>query len=379
MLERCKGFFIFCCQRLKVCLVAERKLSELISNANNNTDLIRLILACMVIYGHAYTISPEAGRSDFLKINIGIASSSLAVYIFFFLSGLLVSNSLVNRGSIQSYIISRMFRIWPALIFLITITAFVMGPLLTTVTLQEYFTAKYIDGISYFVRNIQLKSQYYLPGVFGEVPYKGVVNGSLWTLIWEVKAYIALLVVFYLGMLERRLILAAFIFLILNFVSKDPIIFEGRGPLLFLSFSFMVGVVFTLWKDQVKIGFKQLLLLVLFAYYSEFLLSQLFMYFAIFYGVLWVSGLKWFVKLKPSMDISYGVYLWGFPVAQVLVLYFPEGSIFFHQFVSIFVTIIIGFISCKFIEKPFVRLGGKLDGKLKDWFASVSLPKLTRL
>lgn len=345
--------------------LSSRKLSDILPNSNNNTDLIRLILACMVIYGHAYTISPEIGQTDFLKRNIGVNSSSVAVFIFFFLSGLLVSNSLLRRGSIQTYALSRIFRIWPALIFLVFITTFVIGPVLTTVTLTEYFTAKHIDAISYFVRNILLKSQYYLPGVFKEVPYKGVVNGSLWTLIWEVKAYILLLFVFVAGMLEKRLMLLALGLVVLNFLLDQPLIFESKGSLFYLSFSFLTGVVFTLWKDEIEISLKTLVLLAVIAYYSDFLIQQVFMYLAVFYGVLYVSSLSWFLKLKPDIDISYGVYLWGFPIAQVLILCFPNSPIIFHQFFSILISIVIGSISFILIEKPFIRLGKSLDLKIK--------------
>ncbi len=117
------------------------KLSELLKKENNNLDIFRLIAACMVVYGHAYAIAPEAGQTDLIGRMLGYDySGSLAVKIFFFLSGLVVTNSLLQKRSVSQFVISRFFRIWPGLIAVVVVTSLVLVPLITELPITEYFT-----------------------------------------------------------------------------------------------------------------------------------------------------------------------------------------------------------------------------------------------
>ncbi|EBO0298771.1 acyltransferase, partial [Salmonella enterica] len=77
-------------------------LSSYLKRDNNNLDLVRIIAACMVIYGHAYAISPQVGKDDIIHQLIGFDySGSLAVKIFFFVSGLVVTNSFFSKRNIN--------------------------------------------------------------------------------------------------------------------------------------------------------------------------------------------------------------------------------------------------------------------------------------
>lgn len=86
------------------------KLSELLKKENNNLDVFRLVAACMVIYGHAYAVVPQAGYVDVVARLLGHDySGSLAVKIFFFLSGLVVTNSLLHKRDVLHFAIARFF------------------------------------------------------------------------------------------------------------------------------------------------------------------------------------------------------------------------------------------------------------------------------
>jgi len=342
------------------------KLSDFLSPKENNTDLIRLFLSLMVIYGHATTISPQAGYVDFFEYLIGVNSSSVAVWIFFFLSGLLITNSLIVKRNITIFIVARFFRIWPALFVLIFITSYVLGPLLSRDDLSVYFGNTYTHD--YFLRNIRLAQQYFLPGVFTSNPYREMVNGSLWSIPYEIYAYFILLVSFFFGILNKWSILV-FIFVVgFDFISPFAILSLDRGAPLYLLFSFSLGVFFTLWADKVMIDIKKPLIFI-FGYIvlGDLKVAILMIQVSIFYFVLWLSIQKWFLTFKPKHDLSYGVYLWGFFIAQILVMFFPGINIYYHQFFSICISLIFAYFSCILVERPCVRLGfgvGNLISKL---------------
>lgn len=106
------------------------KIADYLKKDNNNLDVIRLILASMVIYGHAPCFIDATGRSDFIaRILHFTYSGNLAVITFFLISGLLVSNSLFSKKNWKVYLVSRLFRLLPGLIFLSICTFFICGSL----------------------------------------------------------------------------------------------------------------------------------------------------------------------------------------------------------------------------------------------------------
>ena len=136
-----------------------------ILNENNNLDIFRVIAAIMVIYGHAYALLPTTGPGDLLTGLLGFDySGSLAVKIFFFLSGLVVTNSLLTKRHLARFLVARFFRIWPALAFTLLVSAFLLGPLLSEQFPAEYFSNKKV--LAYFYKGLSMNIKYELPGVF---------------------------------------------------------------------------------------------------------------------------------------------------------------------------------------------------------------------
>ena len=165
-------------------------LQEILNKEKNNLDIFRIISALMVIYGHAYAILPSTGSGDVLKGLLGFDySGSLAVKIFFFLSGLVVTNSLLTKRSLIPFLIARFFRIWPALAFTLLVSAFLLGPLLSEQSPAEYFSNKKV--LAYFYKGLSMNIKYELPGVFEDNALRAV-NGSLWSIPHEVFAYLTL-------------------------------------------------------------------------------------------------------------------------------------------------------------------------------------------
>ena len=102
------------------------KIADYLKKDNNNLDVIRLLLASMVIYGHAPCFIDPTGRSDFIARILNLTySGNLAVITFFLISGLLVSNSLFSKKNWKVYLVSRLFRLLPGFTFLSICTFFI--------------------------------------------------------------------------------------------------------------------------------------------------------------------------------------------------------------------------------------------------------------
>jgi peptidoglycan/LPS O-acetylase OafA/YrhL len=157
-----------------------------IQNRNNNFNLIRLGAALIVIAIHCVG---EYG-------NYGI----LGVPAFFFISGLLVTESLRTSKSWKKYFVHRALRIYPAAIVCIILLAFVIGPIVTTLSAANYFSDP--DVYRFLSNCLLLRIEYKLPGVFTQ-PFleSASVNASLWTLQLVLKLSLGLLVVFFVACL----------------------------------------------------------------------------------------------------------------------------------------------------------------------------------
>lgn len=126
----------------------------------------------------------------------GIPLHTLGVCAFFAISGYLISGSWQRRPSASRYLFHRILRIFPALIVVVLLTVFLIGPVFTALSLPLYFA----DPLTWqYLVNITLIGQYDLPGVFeGSEHARAAVNGSLWTLGVEFSCYLALLAIFLL-------------------------------------------------------------------------------------------------------------------------------------------------------------------------------------
>lgn len=130
------------------------KISELLKRENNNLDLIRIILATTVIIGHAPAINGAPEKwVDFIGYFFNYTySGSWAVKLFFFISGLVVTNSYLHKKNHVYFIISRIFRVLPLLFVVLLITFLVFGPIVSTVNFKEYFFNTQV--YSYFFDNL---------------------------------------------------------------------------------------------------------------------------------------------------------------------------------------------------------------------------------
>jgi peptidoglycan/LPS O-acetylase OafA/YrhL len=337
-------------------------LGEALRRQNNNADLFRLIASITVVFGHSYFLAPAAGIGEPIsKLLHFDYSGSLAVKFFFFLSGLLIANSWISRQQPVHFALARIFRVFPALMVSAAACIFVLGPLLTTLPLREYFS-----NSSWMFEQVFAHPHraYFLPGVF-EHNAITLPNGAIWTIIYELLMYVAVLGLGMCGLFRSRAAaaLAAVATIIWFLYRPESITILGVSNVNdagLLPAFFAFGVLLALFKDYVSIDGKVIIGLCLiawllkdgpvfrYAFYPAFLLAP-----------IWLMTTEPIKAIKLP-DFSYGVYVYGWPIQQTFASLLPTHGPHVNQALSIPVSILFGAVSWYAIERPAIALGKRI-------------------
>lgn len=340
-------------------------LDQILNPRNNNFDIFRLLAAMLVIYGHAPAFVSSPGPVDIVYLLIKFDySGSLAVKFFFMLSGLLVTVSLMNRPHLGEFIIKRVARIFPGLIVCVMITVLVIGPLFTDIEIGDYFS--HPETWSYLLNNSFLyQLRWELPGVFTD--NNAAVNGSLWTLPLEVVCYL-FLAVFYVSGVWRHYLLGTTLLVVVVCISFFfpqylPALFSGSEAHQ-LPGCFALGALMATYRHQLLVNFEKVAALwILYLLLSSTPLKVLIFYVAFFYSFLFFSSMKIVVeRLKIPADPSYGVYIYGFVIQQVVAHVFPGQGVVFNQVLSGLIALVAGLLSWFYIERPALLYTKKYFG-----------------
>jgi len=102
----------------------------------NNLTALRWLAASLVLYGHSFVF---LGLPEPLFLQ-WVPLGPLGVYIFFAISGYLVSQSWDRDPHLFRFLQRRALRIFPGLAVCTILCVMVLGPLLTTLDLKTYFS-----------------------------------------------------------------------------------------------------------------------------------------------------------------------------------------------------------------------------------------------
>lgn len=340
------------------------RLSEVAQGKNNNFNLIRIIAALAVLAGHSFAL---LGQAEPLGKLLGMSLGSIAVDIFFITSGFLVAGSLLARQSMLDYVLARLLRIFPALWLMLLLTVFVLGAWLSTLPLADYY--RHPGIYVYLIKCASLVTgiAYYLPGVFDANPFRGAVNGSLWTMLYEVSMYF-MLGVFWLAfrcakknkLASAGWVVVALLMACLVFVMKDFYILNSR-EFIRLFYLFFTGVAYSLLKERIRLSPRAFWPCV-WAILAAGLLNQQ----AFFYTYhLLIAYVLFFLAYIPAGairkynalgDYSYGVYIYAFPLQQALLALFPQLTVAALMSASAALTLLLAILSWHGIEKRALRL-----------------------
>ena len=133
------------------------------------------------------------------------------------------------------------------------VTAFVLGPVVTSVRLGTYASSWETWAYPWrLVLMVPFGAQ--LPGVFDDNLYAGAVNGSLWSLPLEVLAYAAVAVLGMTGVLARRWVVSALALASLLWAAWwEPVMSEAVGSAYVLS-AFAVGAAAYSWRARIVLS-----------------------------------------------------------------------------------------------------------------------------
>ncbi len=346
-------------------------LSGYANNRDNNFNLLRFIAASLVLYSHSYPLALGNGTPEPFGRIIGMSAGALAVDIFFITSGFLIAGSFFNRKNLIAFIWARVLRIYPALIVAVLFCVFVIGLFFTTTPVSDYFSDSQMH--KFLRRNITLfwGMKYYLPGVFLDNPYKGAVNGSLWTLPYEIKmyswlAFIAMVLLFIKKKSGKDILNTAFLLLsIMALIANIVGHFQpgGSSHFLHLFSMFFIGTAFYLYRDYIFLSLRLFLIMVFLLLLSVmdkswfFVIYCIVMPYMVFYLAYVPSGkIRYFNKIG---DYSYGIYIYAFPVQQSIVALSTTVSALSLFFSAFMMTFVLAFLSWHLVEKKCLKLKGK--------------------
>ena len=166
-----------------------------------NFDTIRLVAAASVIFSHAFTIADGHEKNEpFVRLT-GTIIGTYGVFVFMIISGFLVTQSLKTSPSLQNFAWKRFLRIYPGLALCTIVSAFIISPFFTELSIREYLLSLY--GVKYVVKVLLLYGSHPIPTVtFYDPGIRGLgysQNGSIWSIASEIYCY---LILFFLAALE---------------------------------------------------------------------------------------------------------------------------------------------------------------------------------
>lgn len=336
------------------------KIGDFTNDRNNNFDLIRLIAAVAVIFSHAFPLSmiTKDNINEFEPLYIlsggQVTIGNLSVFIFFVVSGFLITQSFERTSSNLNYFVSRIVRIFPGLMIVVLITAFVLGPLVTDLSLNSYFSN--FNTYTYLQTGIGLiGNQLGLPGVFLNNNYPIQVNGSLWSLKYELLFYIAVVIFGILNLLNKRFMPYILSFPIILLILNFPI---GEKYILTFSF-FAAGMTLYIFRDKIPLNLhlaSASCVILLISFFTAY-----FVVLSVIFGSYLIIYLSFYQKYKfPHVtkygDFSYGLYIYAWPVQQTIIL-LNNGHMnpYINFLISFPITLVIAYMSWHLIEKPSLK------------------------
>jgi peptidoglycan/LPS O-acetylase OafA/YrhL len=340
-------------------------LSEFDGERRNNFTLLRLIFACAVLFGHSYPITATGSDPLSAMIVPYPPIGSIAVDGFFAISGFLVTASFQNRGAFD-FAISRVLRLYPAVLVYSLLAIFVVGPLAASVPLKTYFDANPLQNLW----NAALWNwQYNLPYVFSSNHFAGATNGSTWTLPAELRCY---LLVFFLGILgifeksyRANILLVGLLILVQGYNILPTFGFEDRA--LFPVASFLFGSL--AWINRRFIPLNPIAAII--AAGMPFAIGRMISWWwfspaleiCLIYIVLVLAYQTKHIDVDRYGDMSYGTYIYAWP-AQQLVWSLGQSGLT-NALLAFSIVLPVAYLSWRLIEKPALGLRNKLVTKTR--------------
>jgi peptidoglycan/LPS O-acetylase OafA/YrhL len=333
----------------------------------NNIGFIRLLAASMVIVSHsAELINGNRFNEPLSRLFGTLSFGELGVDIFFLVSGYLITKSYLSSQH-RDYFAKRVNRIYPGYLAAYVVSLLVVGPL-AGIVLSSLGFGDYVK-IIFHATWLDMPR---LEGAFATQHYH-FLNGPMWTISYEFRCYLLVMLAGAFGFYKKRAIpvcLTVILLLLHLAVTSDvnpastgffilkTVLTGDLVQLIRFAFIFSSGALFFLFRDKIKYtgsgAFLCILSLVVFMFSDKLAEPAIcsFGAYALFYFAFEARRFN----INRDYDISYGVYLYAWPLAALILLYHPTITQGYLSVFTFVLAVVAGVISWYAIEKPATRL-----------------------
>lgn len=328
----------------------------------NNFDVLRLVAASAVVLSHSFlVIQGDDSREPLNILSHNQATiGRVSVLVFFVVSGYLITQSWERSPNVWRFLRARVLRIFPALLAVTLLCAFVLGPLVTDLPVGKYFSN---SGPYVYITNTLALYPFLptLPGVFTSTPDESLVNQPLWTLRFEFTFYLIVAILGITRLLNAWVICILMVFSVLILAVTHNIDPRLAGGLDFFK-HFGAGMILYLVRDRLPIR-AWLAVLCGFVLVVSLFTGGFNIIFSVFgaYLVFWYAFTR-DVRHMPAArfgDLSYGIYIFAWPIQQVLISNFPRMSWGENATLALVITIPLAYTSWHLIEKRALKWKGR--------------------
>jgi peptidoglycan/LPS O-acetylase OafA/YrhL len=369
--------------RLRVGFRPALSLGERYDRGRNSFNALRLVLSLMVLYAHSFAITGTPYRDQLYRVTGGVMTfGRLGVLAFFVVSGFLVTQSIASPRAprLARYAWNRVLRIWPALIVSTIIVSFVVGPLFTRRTIENFYSFDggwspwwyTFDTLTFNAFSTLFGWHTRVRDLFAGNPMNAVVNGSLWSLRFEVAMYVALAVLAVLTRYRLRLFAAigaglafglsiGYTRLGIEVPHPDVWVLHNYDILVDMAPYFFLGSALYAFRDWIPAHGGLAALLAAAALLSTVTsVAGIVIPLAIPYVVLHAGTSRSLAWVGDRIgDYSYGTYILAFPVQQSIVAIASVTNAYVLALTAAPVTVALAAVSWHLIEAPALRLKGR--------------------
>lgn len=348
--------------------MSETLIEKPLTHHSNAFGFLRLLFASLVIFSHNPEMFDGDRRHEILTQIFGTLSlGEIGVAGFFIISGYLITSSFMSSANLRSYLLKRVARIYPAFLLAslicIAIVAPLAGGLLTDVGPKQVLKA---------IVWATLLQPPYVPGAFHGLHYASL-NGAMWTIAYEFRCYLLVIFLAWFGLLKRPwLCLVGFIILeVLSIALPRNLLFDlYPNEYVYAIFGdlkvdahftsiFLSGVMFRLWKNEISytaigmtIATVGLIAGLCFKVTADIAVATCGAY--LIFGLAKFGSKNFLNKINNDVDISYGVYLYAWPIAMLIIWFTDLDMVIFISLTLLF-SLFFGWLSWTFLEKPIMN------------------------
>lgn len=354
-------------------------ISAALDGRRNSFGALRLLFAAAVIISHAFPIAGVGDDPTWALWDNQAHIGLLAVYGFLGISGYVITKSAARLHPVR-FAWHRVLRLYPAFWAALVVSAFVISPAVWAASGRNLsaFWAEPHGPVGYVLRNATLWiDQWDIHDLFAPAPLgvspsiptlAGTVNGSLWSLSFELMCYILIGLLAWFGVLRGAPFLVPVTAAFFGLMQIANILIPGASSavapvlgekMVTLGWVFFIGATAATYSHRIPMrhafGVVAILITIATLWRGGFLLLGIP---AFIYATIWIaSALPSLAhKVGAKNDYSYGIYLYGWPVQQTLAASGLHQNMFLFITLSMLGAAMLAWLSWHGIEKRAMRL-----------------------